>query len=77
MHVCAWLLQAAREINPNLYVMAELFTSSAELDAVFCKNLNLNGLVRELQNRYDAKSLGDYFHSLTCQDNPIGSIHSD
>jgi hypothetical protein len=42
--------------------MAELFTDSARLDALFCKKLNLNAMVRELQNRSDAGSSGDYFH---------------
>ena len=54
--------------------MAELFTDSAELDALFCQKLNLNGLVRELQNRGDASSLGDYFHKLTCQEAVLGCI---
>jgi glycogen debranching enzyme len=35
IHACYYLLQIARVANPNLFVMAELFTSSAELDAVF------------------------------------------
>jgi hypothetical protein len=42
--------------------MAELFTDSSQLDALFCKKLNLNAMVRELQNRYDTGSCGDYFH---------------
>jgi hypothetical protein len=42
--------------------MAELFTSSAEADAIFVQTLNLNGLVRELQNTYNARQLGAYFH---------------
>ena len=74
VHVCQYLLQAARSKNNNLFVMAELFTSSSELDAMFCQKLNLNGLVRELQNRFDAQSLGDYFHHLTCQDAVLGCI---
>lgn len=37
VHVCQYLLQAARTKNPNLFVMAELFTSSAKLDAMFCQ----------------------------------------
>ena len=41
--------------------MAELFTSSAQLDAYFVKMLNINGLVRELQNTYNGRHLGDYF----------------
>ena len=66
IHVCQYLLQAARSKNKNLFVMAELFTNSSELDAMFCQKLNLNGLVREMQNRYDTGSLGAYFHHLTC-----------
>jgi glycogen debranching enzyme len=48
IHVGQYLLQAARCKNPNLFVMAELFTSSSKLDALFCTKLNINGLVREL-----------------------------
>jgi len=66
IHVAEYLLQQARSKNNNLFVMAELFTSSAELDGMFCRKLNLNAMVRELQNRGDTKSLGDYFHRLTC-----------
>jgi len=62
IHVCQYLLQAARSKNTNLFVMAELFTNSSQLDAMFCRKLNLNGLVREMQNRYDARQLGDYFY---------------
>ena len=35
IHVCYYLLQVARSTNPNLYIMAELFTSSAVADAIF------------------------------------------
>jgi hypothetical protein len=54
--------------------MAELFTPSAEYDAIFIRLLNINGMIRELQNREGGRSLGDYFHQLTCQHNPIGQI---
>ena len=48
VHVCYYLLQVARSVNPNLFVMAELFTSLAEADALFVRRLNLNGLIREM-----------------------------
>jgi hypothetical protein len=57
--------------------MAELFTSSAEADAMFVKRLNINGLIREIQNTYDTKSLGDYFHSITCREAVIGSLDEE
>jgi glycogen debranching enzyme len=48
IHVCQYLLQVARTANPNVFVMAELFTPSAEYDAIYTKLLNINGLIREL-----------------------------
>jgi glycogen debranching enzyme len=48
IHVCNYLLQQARCANRNLFVMAELFTASAEADALFVTRLNLNGLIREI-----------------------------
>jgi glycogen debranching enzyme len=36
VHVAQYLLQAARSKNNDLFVMAELFTSSSKLDAMFC-----------------------------------------
>lgn len=55
IHVANYMLQVARSVNPNLFIMAELFTSSAELDSMFVRRLNINGLVREIQNTYDTK----------------------
>lgn len=54
IHVCQHMLQVAREHNPNLFVMAELFTPSAKIDVAFAKKLNINGMIREIQNRGDA-----------------------
>jgi len=48
IHVADYMLKVARSVNPNLFVMAELFTSSAELDSMFVKRLNINGLIREI-----------------------------
>ena len=52
--------------------MAELFTPSAEWDTLYTKMLNINGLVRELQNREGARPLGTYFHQLACHHEPVG-----
>jgi hypothetical protein len=50
--------------------MAELFTNSAEIDAQFVRELNLNCLVRELQNEPDTEKLGNYF----CHVNQCGGL---
>lgn len=62
IHVCQYLLQVARTENPNVFIMAELFTPSAEYDAIYTKLLNINGLIRELQNREGGRAIGEYFH---------------
>ena len=46
IHVCQYLMQVARNKNPNVFIMAELFTNSAEIDAKFSKMLNINGMIR-------------------------------
>ena len=77
MHVCQYMLQVARSRNPNLLVMAELFTSSAELDALFTKKLNINGMIREIMNKGDVWSVGAYFHEITCREAVLGKLDSE
>jgi len=54
--------------------MAELFTSSAELDAYFTSRLNINGMIREIMNKGDTASVGSYFHELTCREAVLGKL---
>ena len=74
LHVCQYLLQVARCHNPNLFVMAELFTGSAEYDTLFSSRLNINGMIREIQNRSDVQSVGAYFHELACRESVLGKL---
>ena len=57
LHVGTHMLDAARVVNPDLYVCAELFTGSEEMDLHFVKRLGVNSLIRESYNGWDPKEL--------------------
>ena len=58
-------------MNPNLYVCAELFTGSEEMDTIFVSRLGINSLIREAGNAWDPKEFSRllYRHGLG---KPIG-----
>ena len=74
IHVAEYMLNQARSKNKNLFIMAELFTSNDELDGLFCRRLNINAMVRELQNKNSTGELAGYYHFLTCREAPMGSV---
>lgn len=49
------MIDAARVVNPNLYVVAELFTGNENMDLKFVRELGINSLIREMMNGYDPK----------------------
>ena len=56
LHVGKAIIDAGRRVNPNLYIMAELFTGSQEMDLKFVRELGINSLVREAYNGDNVKN---------------------
>lgn len=63
LEVSEYLLTQARKVNPNLIVIAELFTGNSELDALFVSRLGINLLVREAMNAHTPRDLSNMVYS--------------
>lgn len=75
LHVASSMLDAARRVQPNLVVAAELFSGDEKMDFLYCKKLGISFLIREAMQVWSTAEMSKLVH-INCG-RPIGSFEVD
>ncbi len=75
IHLAEYMLDQARCVNPNVFVCAELFTGSEEMDFKFVMRLGISALIREGMQAWSTQELSRLVHRHGGV--PIGSFETD
>ena len=75
LNVAQYMLDAARHVQPDLVIAAELFSGDEKMDFLYCQRLGISFLVREAMQCWSTAEMSKLVH-INCG-RPIGSFEVD